>query len=84
VYEVPCQASQPLYINNQKGTRVEHLDIAGAPYDATEYADWHAARGELLRRLGRTSQATEALAQAAELTANDAQAGFLRARLTAL
>ncbi|MFI7586084.1 RNA polymerase sigma factor [Spongisporangium articulatum] len=52
--------------------------------ELTDYADWHATRGELLRRLGRASEAASALERAAELTANEAQGTFLARRLAAL
>ena len=49
-----------------------------------DYPDWHAARGDLLARLGRRDEASAALATARDLTANQAQADLLRSRLAAL
>jgi RNA polymerase sigma-70 factor (ECF subfamily) len=52
--------------------------------ELTGYHSYHAAMGELLRRAGRTAEATVALALAAELTSNPAERRFLEARLASL
>jgi RNA polymerase sigma-70 factor (ECF subfamily) len=52
--------------------------------ELTGYHSYHAARGELLRRAGRTAEATAALALAAELTSNPAEKRFLEARLASM
>jgi RNA polymerase sigma-70 factor (ECF subfamily) len=44
----------------------------------------HAARADLLRRLGRTADATAAYERAQELAPSDVEAAFLRRRLTEL
>ncbi len=47
--------------------------------DLDEYHLFHAARADLLRRLGRPDDAALAYARAADLTASDAERAFLRA-----
>ncbi|HEY3523689.1 MAG TPA: sigma-70 family RNA polymerase sigma factor [Candidatus Limnocylindrales bacterium] len=49
-----------------------------------EYPYLHAARADLLRRLGRTSEARLAYELARALTANTAEQAFLRARIAGL
>ena len=56
---------------------VEDLDLG-------DYRYWHATRGELLRRLGRTDEARAALERAHDLTADDAELRLLERRLAAL
>ena len=58
-------------------TLIEKLALA-------DYPDWHAARGELLRRLGRKDEAAAALTEAVELTGNSARTTFFRGRLATL
>ena len=48
------------------------------------YQPFHAARAELLRRAGRTDEATTAYARAIDLTSNDAERADLSARQAAL
>lgn len=48
--------------------------------DLADYYLFHATRGDLLSRLGRTDEAGEAFAAAARLTANDAERRFLADR----
>jgi RNA polymerase sigma-70 factor (ECF subfamily) len=43
-----------------------------------DYYLWHAIRADLLRRLGRVTEAAAAYATAADLTANEAERAFLR------
>jgi RNA polymerase sigma-70 factor (ECF subfamily) len=57
---------------------VEALVTAG---ELETYPYLHAARADLLRRLGRASEAAEAYERARELTANDAERAFLDGRL---
>ena len=45
-----------------------------------EYPYLHAARADLLRRLGRRSEATTAYRRAADLTTNHAERAFLERR----
>ena len=55
--------------------------------DGLDLAQWHlyhATRGELLARLGRTGEARGAYGQALELVTNDAERRHLEARLAAL
>ena len=52
---------------------VEKLPLAA-------YHPWHATRAELLRRLGRPSQALDAYERAIELAGNPAEREFLRVR----
>ena len=48
------------------------------------YLPWHVARGDLLRRLGRTGEAAAALDTAIALSGNAAEKAFLRRRRAAL
>lgn len=50
----------------------------------SSYHAWHAARAELLRRLGRSEEAAAAYRRAIELSANTAEAAYLQARLAEL
>ena len=52
--------------------------------DLDEYHLYHAARADLLRRLGRHEDASQAYARAAALTASDAEHSFLTDRLEAI
>jgi RNA polymerase sigma-70 factor, ECF subfamily len=58
--------------------RIDAIVAGGALED---YPYLHAARADLLRRLGRTSEARTAYERALELTANAAEQRFLRRRL---
>ena len=49
--------------------------------DLTDYQFAHSARGELLRRLGRTQEAREAYERALALTHQDTERRFLQSRL---
>jgi RNA polymerase sigma-70 factor (ECF subfamily) len=55
---------------------------AGGQLDAYPYL--HAARADLLRRLGRGGEAATAYRRARELTANSAEQAFLERRLAEL
>jgi RNA polymerase sigma-70 factor (ECF subfamily) len=73
-----------------RGIAVAELDGPDAglaaidPLDLEGYHLWHAARGDLLARLGRTDEARAALLAARERTANAAEQAHLDARLQAL
>jgi RNA polymerase sigma-70 factor (ECF subfamily) len=56
---------------------VDELDLDG-------YHLFHAARADFLRRLGRTDEAAQAYARAAELASNDSERTFLEGRIAAL
>ena len=58
------------------------LDILDG-LDLGDYHLFHAARADLLRRLGRHAEATHAYARAAALAASDAERAFLTRRLDA-
>ena len=49
-----------------------------------QYHLWHAARADLLRRLGRTSEAVESYERACELTHNESELRFLKSRVVEL
>ena len=50
------------------------------PLPLQDYHAWHAARADLLRRLGRAAEAREAYDRALELAGNDEERAWLRAR----
>jgi predicted RNA polymerase sigma factor len=56
-------------------------DVDGLADDLAPYHLWHATRAELLRGLGRATEAEEADRRALELTGNDAERRLLRTRL---
>jgi RNA polymerase sigma-70 factor, ECF subfamily len=56
------------------------LDILDG-LDLDEYHPFHAARADLLRRLGRLDEATQAYARAATLATTEAERTFLIDRL---
>ena len=58
------------------------VDAVAASGQLEEYPYLHAARADLLRRLGRLPEAADAYARARELTANEAERAFLERRLT--
>jgi RNA polymerase sigma-70 factor (ECF subfamily) len=62
-------------------TLIEELGASGA---LDRYHLFHAARADMLRRLGRRGAAAEAYRRAFELTANGAERNFLERRLAAL
>ena len=55
--------------------------IEGLAGDLDRYHLFHAARADLLRRLGRSGEAVDAYRRAAELTTNPAERAFLERRL---
>jgi RNA polymerase sigma-70 factor (ECF subfamily) len=60
------------------------VDAIGASGDLTDYHLLHSTRGELLRRLGRLSDARAALSRARELATNDVDRRYLDRRLREL
>jgi RNA polymerase sigma-70 factor, ECF subfamily len=60
------------------------LDLVERIPGLDRYHLLHAARADLLRRLGRTEEAASAYAQALELATNPAERGFLERRLAEL
>ena len=60
------------------------VDAVAATGQLEEYPYLHAARADLLRRLGRTGEATDAYRRARELTANAAERTFLEGRISEL
>ena len=62
----------------------EALALVDAIEGLDGYVLWHASRAELLTRLGRTTEAAEALRTALALPANAAQHALLEGRLAAL
>ncbi len=62
-------------------TLIEELGASGA---LDRYHLFHAARADMLRRLGRRNAAAEAYRRAFELTANGTERNFLERRLAAL
>jgi RNA polymerase sigma-70 factor, ECF subfamily len=57
------------------------IDELGASGDLDEYHLYHAARADLLRRLGHSSEAVEAYEQALALTRNPVEQNYLRRRI---
>jgi RNA polymerase sigma-70 factor (ECF subfamily) len=57
------------------------IDLVAAGGQLEEYPYLHAARADLLRRLGRTSEAADSYRRARALTANVAEQAFLDGRL---
>jgi len=55
---------------------------ADAPDDLDDYRYYHAARADMLLRLGRTHEAAEAYQRALRLTSNDSEREFLEGRLS--
>ena len=62
--------------------RAKHVQINADAIDA--YQPFHAARADLLARGGRVAEALDAYDRAIELTANPAEADFLRRRRSAV
>jgi RNA polymerase sigma-70 factor (ECF subfamily) len=58
------------------------VDAVAASGQLEEYPYLHAARADLLRRLGRLPEAAEAYSRARDLTANEQERAFLDRRLT--
>ena len=66
----------------EKGLR--RVDEIGADGALDDYHLFHAARADLLRRLGRTLEAIKAYSRALELTRNPVEQNYLRRRLIEL
>ena len=60
------------------------IDQLGATGDLAEYHLYHAARADLLRRLGRPTEAAEAYTRALNLAQNPVEQAYLRRRLSQL
>jgi predicted RNA polymerase sigma factor len=60
------------------------LIVDGLAGELFEFRPWHAVRGELLERLGRTDAAAAAFVTAAENPGNDAEGALLRRRAAEL
>ncbi len=60
------------------------IDQLGASGELDSYYLYHAARADILRRLGRSPAAAQAYSQALSLTANAVERRYLRRRLTEL
>jgi len=63
---------------------LKQMDRLGASGALDRYHLFHAARADMLRRLGSRSAAADAYRQALSLTANDVERTFLERRLAAL
>ena len=63
----------------EQGLRL--IEGAGASGKLEQYYLFHAARGDLLNRLGRAEEAQAAYARALELTANQVEQKYVRRRL---
>ncbi len=63
---------------------LELLDALEAEGELADYHLFHAARADLMRRLGRRNEAGRAYARALELVGNDPERRFLQRRLAAL
>jgi RNA polymerase sigma-70 factor (ECF subfamily) len=62
-------------------TRIDRLGASGV---LTEYRLFHAARADLLRRLGRRPAALDAYGKALELTTNRVEEAYIRRRIASL
>lgn len=65
-------------------TGLKLIDQLGASGELASYHLYHAARADLLRRLGRSREAAEAYRQALSLTTNAVERRYLRRRLAAM
>ena len=63
---------------------LEMLELAAKSGTLNEYQPYHAARADMLRRLGRTDAAIRAYNNAISLSRNEAEIRFLRQRLSEL
>jgi RNA polymerase sigma-70 factor (ECF subfamily) len=63
---------------------LELIDAIVSAGNLAEYHLLHAARADMLRRLGRTEQAKESYTQALKLAVNDTERRFLERRLREL
>ncbi|MCM3873523.1 MAG: RNA polymerase sigma factor [Pyrinomonadaceae bacterium] len=66
----------------EQGLRL--IEAAGASGELDRYYFFHAARADLLRRLGRTQEAQAAYTRALQLTANQVEQKYVRRRLAEL
>ncbi|HLY59657.1 MAG TPA: RNA polymerase sigma factor [Terriglobia bacterium] len=65
-------------------TGLKMIDELGASGELESYHLYHAARADILRRLGKSQEASAAYRQALSLTSNAVERRFLRRRLTEL
>jgi RNA polymerase sigma-70 factor, ECF subfamily len=63
---------------------LRRVDEIGADGTLDDYHLFHAARADLLRRLGRTPEAIKAYSRALELARNPIEQNYLRRRLIEL
>ena len=63
---------------------LRRLEALSGDDQLASYPYYHAARGDLLRRLGRPDDAIDAYRAALALTANEVERGFLRRRIVEL
>jgi RNA polymerase sigma-70 factor (ECF subfamily) len=63
------------------GPALELVEALAAAGDLDRYHLLHAARADLLRRLGRRAEAARSYARALELVTNEAERRFLERRL---
>jgi len=63
------------------GEGLRDLDESGLSQALTDYYLYHAARADLLRRSGRTSEAAAAYQRALSLTVNSVERQYLKRRL---
>ncbi|HSS19892.1 MAG TPA: RNA polymerase sigma factor [Pyrinomonadaceae bacterium] len=63
---------------------LQRIEVVGAEGRLENYYLFHAARADLLRRLGRSAEARAAYERALELTANQVEQNFVRRRLDEL
>ncbi len=69
-------------LSNGLETGLQLIDQLGATGELDSYYLYHAARADILRRLGRSAAAIQAYNQALSLTANAVERRYLRRRLS--
>jgi len=77
-YHATTEVAQQELRENARPELVSHCA------DLRDYQPWHVVRADLLRRMGRTSEALEGYHLALRLTQNRAERRFLERRLEAL
>jgi RNA polymerase sigma-70 factor, ECF subfamily len=71
-------------MSGQLATGLNRIEELGRGGELDQYYLFHAARADLLRRVGRTGEAAEAYRRAAALTSNPVEVRFLNRRLRQL